>query len=283
MDGGDDHSMYVSHYATLLHAVLHSSGRIPLEIIQCIVDKGGVELAIKKNIDGDTPLHIAVTTFPRRSDIAAFLIQQAPQVVQERNDIQFRPIDLLSHKVIMIDECQKYSYGTDVDMDEMWKTVHCVASASRSDIKCRQPLLHACIVCPGFPVALLPRAIQRYPEQLNEADGHGDLPLHLMVSKPRDSDDEEDIVEMNLFSMILQKNINAATALNHDGMSPLALAIQNGYGCNASIVRAVLSHAPASLGTLELPLPVLPFLYQRLVEENLWSAVFVLVRATPLG
>ncbi|KAL3925421.1 MAG: hypothetical protein SGILL_000427 [Bacillariaceae sp.] len=274
------HVRYMSE--PLLHAVLGSSGQVPLGLVEKIIALGGVELASQVDFQQNRPLHILAESMPHRSDVATFLLEKSPEAVGHLNLGFNRPIDIISSRIIMADEAMKY--GKDVDLDGMWETVHCIAEASRRDIELQQPLLHSCVVSPSFPVALLQRAIIRYPKQVNEVNDDGNLPLHLWASKPRlerDAGQEENGVETSLLTLVLKTNICAATTLNNDGKSPLALAILNGHGWNSSVVLSIMSHAPASLETLELPLSVLPFLYQRLVQDERWYPVFSLLRATP--
>ena len=272
----------VEHYSTLLNVLFGASGDsldIPLDLVKVIVEKGGVELLAKTDGNGDTPLHLIAARFPNRNDIAAYLVQQVPDIVNCRNRMLFRPIDLVAFKVIMLDEYQKY--GGEGDTQAVWETIYTISRASRPDIEIQQPLVHSCVVSPDFPVALLQRAVKRYPEQLKAANDLGDLPLHLMISKYDDNHDEEDDDDdaaMKLFALILKGNISAATTLNQKGLSPLALALQTGHGLNSSIVRTVLSLAPASIETLNVSLPALPFLFERLTKKDLWSASFSLLK-----
>ena len=75
---------------SLLHAVILSKGNIPIELVRCIVETGGSELASVEDDDGMTPLHLVVTEKPRRTDIARYLVDQAPDTVGRECHTRFR-------------------------------------------------------------------------------------------------------------------------------------------------------------------------------------------------
>lgn len=268
---------------TLMHATLSSKGWIPLDVIQCIIETGGSGLASVQDDDGMTPLHLATSEIPERTDIVQYLVHKAPDVVGMENQIHLRPIDLISHKIIMMEETLRYDMDSQEDvLDGMWETVHCLASASASDdYTLQQPLLHSCLVSNEFPFSLMRRAIKRYTNQLKISNQQGDLPLHLVVKRPpADSDAVDDVGD--LFLQILREYTGAATVLNQKGLSPLAVAIENGHGWRSSVMRISLSETPASIGTLKVPPRVLPFLLERLVgERDNLTATFVLLRTGP--
>ncbi|KAG7359876.1 ankyrin repeat domain protein [Nitzschia inconspicua] len=177
---------------TLLHATLQSKGnkRLPLDIIQCIVDMSGVDMVTYQDENGATPLHLAISELPRRIDIIQYLLRKAPENVLKENDLHLRPIDLMSHKIIMGEEGVRYdgeNYTQDHELGPMWEAVDCLVKASTDPNNydtLDTPLLHSCLTSNDFPFALMQRAIERYADQLEIPDENGDLPLHLVVSRP---------------------------------------------------------------------------------------------------
>ena len=218
---------YVEIHSTLVHALLWNSPKVPLDLVKLIVEKGGTDLLKKRSIAGNRPLHLVAMILPKRTEIAAFLLQYFPEAVRCRNNKYERPIDILSNKIIMMEERKKY--GWEVDLQPIWETIHLVAGASCPDIDFQQPLVHSCIGSPDFPVALLQRAIQQHPEQLKEANEHGDLPLHLMLGRHGNDNNEEDEhgndsdeededdedMQVKLLTLVLEGNMSAAVALNN--------------------------------------------------------------------
>jgi hypothetical protein len=293
---------------SLLHTVLCSSdAKVPLEAIKYIVDRGsysgtndsdssdkndegvvGTTAAMLTDNHGDTPLHKSVYFMPERHDIAAYLVQHAPASVLARNRMKYLPIDLLSNRIIMQEEVAKYSGKASLKdkLERMWQTVLCLTHSSRPDTgDCQPPLIHSCLVVPAFPDSLLHRAVQRYPEQLRIPNQNGDLPLHLAAMLPppvRHEDDDaggtdtddggNDNDDVFIFLFIRYKE--AALVLNHQSLSPLALAIQHGHGWESGTVRSVLDVCPTAVGHLNLPPEVLPFLLGRLVNEDRLTALY---------
>jgi hypothetical protein len=126
-------------------------------------------------------------------------------------------------------------------------------------------------------------AVKRYSDQLMVATREGDLPLH-MIAKKKPVIDEDDMNDTNeLFLMILRQNIQAASILNGDGLSPLALAIHSGHRWDSGIIRSSLTVTPASIGTVDLPPQILPYLLGRLIQEKCMNEVFGILRAVPPG
>lgn len=273
---------------SLLHAILSSKGHIPLDLIRLIVEIGGVELVSSEDEDGDTPLHLVVVKLPQRTDIAAYLLEQAPQVVFVKNRVHLRPIDMISHKIIMIEEAFKYvgkEKSHEADMDQMWETVHCLAmAASQNGAKINQPLLHSCVVSSEFPLSLLQRAIARYGHHLQIPNENGDLPVHLVAkTRPYDKEcfsDMDDVGE--LFVGLLKSYSDGATKSNHEGLSPLGVAIQHGHGWNSSVLQHSLNRYPDSIrGTGDLPVAIVPFMLQQLLRRNFVTAACVLLKSKP--
>jgi hypothetical protein len=267
--------------STLLHATILSKGDIPLDLIQCIVEAGGLDMMSIQDYDGMTPLHLVTSEIPWRTDIVEYLVQKAPEAAGKRNKMLLRPIDLISHKIIMLEETLKYVADKDsqeAELEQMWETVLCLVKAS-SVASFQQPMLHTSLMSDDFPFSLMQRAIQRYSNQLSIPNRQGDLPLHLVVRRPPVENDSLDDVG-DLFVLILKRYVEAATTLNQKGLSPLTVAINNGYRWQSKVLRTFVIETPLSIGTLSIPSLVLPFLLERLVRETTYlTAAFVVLRA----
>jgi hypothetical protein len=280
----DSQAVIEEVHSTLLHATILSKGVIPLDLIQCIVETGGSDSMSIQDDDGMTPLHLVTSEIPDRTDIVEYLVQKAPEVVSKKNKMLFRPIDLISHKIIMLEETLKYvadKVSQEAELEQTWESVLCLVKAS-SSASFQQPMLHSSLTSEDFPFSLMQRAIQRYTNQLEIPNQHGDLPLHLVVNRPPlESDAIDDVGD--LFMLILRKYVEAATVLNGNGLSPLVVAIKNGYNWHSKVIRTFVGETPLSIGTLSISSLVLPFLLERLVSEKAYlTAVFVLLRARVL-
>jgi Ankyrin repeat len=272
---------------SLLHAVLQSKGanKIPLDVIQCMVEMGGSKMVEFQDDRETTPLHLAVSETPKRIDIIRFLLRKAPEIVWKENELHLRPIDLMSHKIIMAEEGLKYEVDKEGHEDElvpMWEGVDCLVKASLDPDNFESssmPLLHSCLISIDFPFSLMQRAIKRFPNQLEIPNQHGDLPLHLLVSRPPSEGNAIDDIG-DLFSLMLQIDPEAATVLNKKGQSPLAIAIENGHNWQSKVLHESLSRTPASIGTVAIPPKVFPYLLEQVVRTKKYpTAIFELLRS----
>jgi hypothetical protein len=307
---------------SLMHTVISSGDvTVPVDVLRCIEERASctgtaavadqdsppnavATMAALTDSSGDTPLHKTVHHMPERYDVASFLVERAPTTVLARNRMNYRPIDLLSHRIIMMEEVTKYSKKINLEneLEQMWQTVLCLTHSSRPDsMDFQQPLVHSCLVSPGLPNSLLQRAVQRYPEQLREPNVAGDLPLHLAAKLPpprrgsaggnsndasngaaaASADDGGNNDNDDLFIFLLVRYREAASVLNHRGLSPMELAVQHGHGWESGTIRSLLDVYPAAVCHLRLPPKVLPFLLERLVRENRRKEAFAILRAVP--
>lgn len=144
-----------------------------------------------------------------------------------------RPMDLLTHAVIMIQEGRKYKGRLyDERTEIIWSLVRVLLNhhilfktfdpqytypaiptfSRRSVASLSLPVLHACCGCEHTPYSLFFQAQKRYKNQLNEPDEYGNEPLHYHCSFPADDDDDKTVL----------------TTLIHYG--PSALVHQNKFG-----------------------------------------------------
>ena len=103
----------------------------PLSAIQCLIERtdeyvkeerqkqkqldptaaaAAVSLvAMTTNEYQDTPLHQVCATMAERNDIVKYLIAQYPAAVCKKNNLYYRPIDIMSNRIIMLEEVMKYN------------------------------------------------------------------------------------------------------------------------------------------------------------------------------
>jgi hypothetical protein len=174
-------------------------------------------LAALTNEYHDTPLHQICTTMVQRTDLVQYLITQYPEAVLMKNNLHYRPIDIVSNRIIMLEEVIKYRsdvaittthVGLPSEMDLMWETVYELAKAAvvntaknqsaadsfqqqhqqqQQQPQPRSDELHTFVKCTGFPICLFQRALKRYSHQVHkEVDNDTDKNrlLHIIVRTP---------------------------------------------------------------------------------------------------
>jgi ankyrin repeat protein len=145
----------------------------------------------------------------------------------------------------------------------------------------RQLMLHACLKPNdmSIPLALIKRAMKRYPDELSvvdELDG-GNLPLHL-IAQQADADDTDD-----LLGEILNAYPPAACVRNRDGATPLDLAIQSGRQWETSIGTLLQANPNALWESTVYDIfdNLHPLVFATLLRHDAASLVFGMLRAKP--
>lgn len=175
-------------------------------------------LAAKQNHLQQTPLHLAVVSMPERTDVIERLYQACPESVHARDALRLRAIDIITQKIIMMEEVIKYSRRNEEEecqkmLNCLWKTVRVLVGATTTSSRVRiansdisststagvannsdnamvgvvaEPtfLVHACLRTKEIPFALTERAMKHNQDQLAAPDVNGDLPLHVVARIP---------------------------------------------------------------------------------------------------
>ena len=263
--------------ASLLHVVLSSSD-VPLHVISAVLESTGnpKSMVTDTNALKQTPLHTAVHFIPERAEVIECLVQVAPEIVNYRDHLNLRPIDILLQKIIMTEEVVKYVNNTGVALlDELWETASILAryANSQQGQSELQPTLHSCLRILDFPFALKERALKRYASQLREKDAVGDLPLHVIASQipPTEGGIDEDY-ELDFLNKILTQCPAAAAEWNNAHHTPLYVAINGGRKWNSG-VRRLLEANPAAIGNIQLPRMMFPFLLEKLNPTTLFGVL----------
>lgn len=288
---------------TILHVVAGME-RVPVQVVEKIISRILTiesSIASLRNCLQQTPLHIAVFSIPERTDVIERLYHACPENVQARDALRLRPIDIITERIIMLEEVIKYSTREEVDWDGMikrfWESVGVLVGASKSG-QCSKDgnddettrttsplLLHACLRSKDVPFALTDRAMKHNKGQLELVDDNGDLPLHTVsripppvrrraTSNPEeeeddddDSDDEDDDNgEGDFMNRILSAYPQAAAQYNHAHQLPLIVAIESGRKWNSGISR-LLEVYPSAIQDAHLPLNIFPFMFERLSSQ----------------
>mmetsp|Transcript_1176 Transcript_1176/g.2570 ORF Transcript_1176/g.2570 Transcript_1176/m.2570 type:complete len:570 (+) Transcript_1176:409-2118(+) len=66
-------------------------------------------VALTTNEYQDTPLHQVCATMAERTDIVKYLISKYPDAVCKKNNLYYRPVDIMSNRIIMLEEVMKYN------------------------------------------------------------------------------------------------------------------------------------------------------------------------------
>lgn len=279
---------------TILHVVAGME-RVPIKVVETILGRILTiesSIATIRNALQQTPLHIAVFSIPERTDVIERLHHACPENVQARDSLRLRPIDIITERIIMLEEVIKYSTREEVDWGDMirrfWESVGVLVGASTGggcsvdddrDNGKSPLLLHACLRSKDVPFALTDRAMKHNKGQLQLTDENGDLPLHIVSRIPppvqqrarntpgddvsEDDDDNNDDGEGDFLNRILSCYPKAAAHYNNSNELPLIVAIGSGRKWNSGISR-LLEVNPSAIQDAQLPLSVFPFLLERL-------------------
>ena len=186
---------------------LHMACRSSLEVTKCLT-KCDVNL---KNADGYTPLHIASVS--KKNDIALYLIEEMNCDLKLKNNEGTYPLHIAC------------SNSMQIIIDKI---------VEKSDINCKNnygdtPLHNACYKRDIHMI----RFLLSYPEcRADIVNEVGDLALHLLwdsnslLNVRHYRQHKSNLAQM--VELILKRCSAAAIATNHDGRTPIDLAIMNG-------------------------------------------------------
>ncbi len=289
---------------TLLHLVA-GMDNVPISVVETIVRHTITKesnLASLRNQSQQTPLHVAVSLIPERTEVIQCLYQACPESVHARDSQQLRPIDIITERIIMLEEVIKYS-TKDVKKDwqdmicSFWQSVSVLVGATPSTTKHHSRLneshtqattllLHSCLQSKDVPFALTERAMTHSKAQLLLPDDNGDLPLHIVSRIPpqvqshtrsslddydQDQDDESESESDNGEDDFLNRVISlypaAAFRYNNEQQLPLIVAIQAGRKW-ASGISSLLQANPGAIEDVQLPLNVFPYLLELLLSSR---------------
>ena len=262
--------------------------------MQCNIDLTSTNLAAKRNHLQQAPLHVAVVTMPERTEIIECLYRACPDSVQARDSLRLRPIDILTQKIIMMEEVIKYARkkhekeeGKEM-LNGLWDAVHVLVGANSGSTY----LVHACLRTKEVPFALTERAMKYNEEQLALPDSNGDLPLHVVSRIPppihprsqaasseetsqevETEDDEGDFLER-----AIGLNPEAAYRFNNDQQLPIAVAVRAGRKWNSGIFDLLRAN-PSGIEGLHLPLNLFPTLIELLTFQP--STLFRMLQSLP--
>eukprot|EP00980_Cylindrotheca_fusiformis_P000227 scaffold52_cov183-Cylindrotheca_fusiformis.AAC.6 len=277
-------ALFGDEEASLLQVALTSS-TVPVCVVEKLIQEaeGPSSIATVQNCMQQTSLHTAIRFIPERTDIVECLLREAPELINYRDYHNLRPIDILNQKVITSEEVIRHSQTPcDTILDDLWDTVHVLADANNSlqDRKIgRQPMVHACLENHDFPFALKERALKRYRVQLQQSDGSGNLPLHILARQPPLSiDDEEDD---ELLIRVLSLYPQGASTRNNENETPLSIAIRNGRRWNSGILR-LLEAYPAAIYDLRLPEVLHAVLFAKILKAGKMNILYDAISSEPL-
>jgi ankyrin repeat protein len=274
---------------TLLHAVC-TYPSATLQLVQAILQVGGPhQMATMQNNMQQSPLHLVILCIPKRSDLVELLVEAAPEMVQHRDFEYMRPIDILCRSIIMKEERAKYNNthndkGQETLVEKLWECARILAHASSCALPRHhhehhrhehQPMVHACLQANNFPFALTERAIRRYPQQLQQADSDGDLPLHIASRIRPDEDDD------NLFEEIVNLYPKAASMWNKERKIPLDVAIESGGRRWNSGISCLLEAHPVGIESRGLASKLYPMIFAQLSRLQRTNLLYRIIQAKP--
>jgi hypothetical protein len=155
----------------------------------------------------------------------------------------------------------------------------------------RQLMLHACLKpkhnnTSSIPLALIKRAMKRYHDQLSEVDeldGSGNLPLHLIAEQAPEEDVDDDDTDDDLLGEILNAYPPAACVRNTAGATPLDLAIASGRHWETGIGKLLQANPEALWESTVYNISdnLHPLVFATLLRHDAVSLVFGMLRAKP--
>ena len=171
-----------------------------------------------------------------------------PSLLQSIDWQQFRPLDCISQSIIMLGEAQKYYRTGRLEQflkDQLalsWEIVGQFLQGQERDtlvgLESTSNLMLHTVLRVGsrqeIPMSLINAALVHFRPMLSIKDGRGNLPLHYAAMTPPSGDD--------ILEFVLSLHESAAKVRNHQGHSPLSLAIQSGRtletGCRSLLLAA---------------------------------------------
>lgn len=265
---------------------LSSSGYINLERLGWILSLNPLAISSHMCVDDRTILHGAVDPeedLLHRPDMVQTLVQHCPDLRHQRDQYGDLAIDHLARRILMRLENLKYHRSQpsstpnnttdDQELQNMWL---CAEHLIRRDHSV--PFLHSILThVREIPMSLVSHALQRYQDQLLQADPHsGNLPIHCLVASTPPQDDDEDTF-LPLLGMILSRQPSAASKCNHQHLYPIDLAIQTGR-CWDNGLSLLLRYYPSGSTFVNLPKSHLSIYLQALLRRQQMSAVYLLLR-----
>jgi hypothetical protein len=318
---------------SLLH-IVSVMETVPLKVVETILDRtssspqnqdaSGDEsssilpsLAARKNHLLQTALHLAVVAMPERTDVVEYLYHACPASAHARDALRLRPIDILTQKIIMMEEVIKYSRRNEEAecrkmLDGLWRTVSVLVGATGRRQDCSgangggagsgggggagennamEPkfLVHACLRSKEVPFALTERAMKHNQDQLATPDANGDLPLHVVARIPppvnrrtaqteTEDENENDDDEGDFLERVIDQYPEAAFRFNNERQIPLIVAIRSGRKWNSGI-SLLLQANPGGIEEARIPLNVYPFFLELLGKQT--STIYQMLQSQP--
>jgi hypothetical protein len=302
---------------SLLHIVAVMEN-VPLKVVETILDRTSRQqdtidgesvssIGARKNQLQQTALHLAVMSMPERTDIIECLYHACPESVHARDYLRLRPIDIITQKIIMMEEVIKYSRMNEEEecrkmLGGLWRSVSVLVGATgtrqehgiRENNASIEPtfLVHCCLRSKEVPFALTERAMKHNKQQLAAPDANGDLPLHVVARIPplvqrtaqapstedEDEEDERDDDEGDFLERVIDLYPEAACHFNNEQQIPLVVAIQAGRKWNSGL-SLLLQVNPGGIEEARIPLNVFPFFLELLCKQT--STVYQVLQSQP--
>ena len=243
----------------------------PCNIIEAFVCIAGRNFASRRYETGSTPLHEAIYAGANATVIRK-LVAVFPEGVASCDSYDESPLDILSRKIIMIEEITKYACETrQSEEDCLWECARLMLTAL-SGQKDDEPLLHVVIYAGSrCPESLRTRAFRKFPSQLTLANAKGDLPIHIsagMVPTDPEEDDLLGLIEAAPGTIMSRNTQNL--------LSPLQIAEKNGRTWRTGIHNLIRAE-PQAIESLQLDFSIYPFILRKCAG----SVIYQILRGKP--
>lgn len=270
-----------------LLATACSNPRVPVDVVQSVLRLDPQAAALPDELDHRTALHIVVERSDR-TDLVQSLVDAAPFCVQVRDDEGLRPIDILTQKIIMIEERIRYlgkRNDNDQELLDNWESARALVTAHakskrnrlverKEQLSQQTRFLHCYLQATDVPLSLIERAIRRYEFELALPDAEGNLPLHHIAAR-LPTDDADD-----LLPDILSNYPKAASTRNRCGQWPFNIALQAGREWDSGL-SLLLDSFPGALENLDFTPTSIPLIIREFQRRGRSWLIFVLLRLNP--
>jgi ankyrin repeat protein len=248
-------------------APLHEACKLEesILVVQDLMARSTREQWMAKDIEGRTALHCAIY-WSASVDVVRELVQSCYELIHMQDISGKTPMDyLLSFYAPEFGN----NLGWNSFLDNVVDRVQAFFVNGPHQDKTRNGslFLHSALYTKDCPMPIIQFLVVAAPEQADEQDETGNLPLHLASAVDFDAAHEQSYVEVIV--EMLERYPEGARAPNPKGLLPLNLMLSAGRTWECGIEKLVEVH-PAAICDLKLPSPVLSEFLSKLDRHTMF-------------
>lgn len=251
-------------------APLHEACKLEesILVVQDLMLRSTREQWMAKDIEGRTALHCAIY-WSASVDVVRELVQSCYELIHMQDVSGKTPMDYLLSFYAPEFGNNHVQIGWNSFLDNVVDMVRAFFVNGPHQDKTRNGslYLHSALYTKDCPMPIIEFLVVAAPEQADELDETGNLPLHLASAVELDEAHSQSYVEVIV--ELLERYPEGASAPNPEGLLPLHLMIQAGRSWECGIEKLVEVH-PAAICDLKLPPPVLAIFLSRLDRDTMF-------------